>query len=431
MKGRLGLAGLLLVALASFFGGGWLLRRGLDRSDRGRRAPAESPVMGSRLFQEVMRHVRSYAVDSLDESAIYRLAASGMLDELNDPYAALTAGDDDPNEVGEPPLGMYLDVLEGYVVVVAVRPGSPAAAAGVRSGDVILSANGAAVAAHGLGDLANALARPEATPASLRIVRGGGRAIRVTVPTGTVPAQPEPTAFALGEGVVQIRPAGLGRVALARVATLADSAARAGARGLVLDLRDLVDGRLEDGVALASVFVPAGTVVAVRRGRQSGDSTPVRTDRDGSVLETPLVVLVDQGTAGAAEVAAGALQDLDRALIVGEPSFGRGSELSVFPLGDGSALRLTTAHWTTPVGRHLQRGLPTGTEDDEEAEESPERPTFRSAGGRVLRGGGGVVPDREVARVRGEAGGEDAVLALARSLLVKAASTEALLALEP
>ncbi|MEZ4586993.1 MAG: S41 family peptidase [Gemmatimonadales bacterium] len=431
MKSRLGLAGLLLVALASFFGGGWLLRRGLDRAARGRRAPSESPVMGSRLFQEVMRHVRSYAVDSLDEGAIYRLAASGMLDELNDPYAALTTGDDDPNEVGEPPLGMYLDVLEGYVVVVAVRPGSPAAGAGVRSGDVVLSANGSPVAAHGLGDLAKALAHPDAAPTHLRIVRGGGRAIRVTVPAGTVPDLPEPMATALGEGVVQIRPSDLGRAGLARVATLADSAVRAGARGLVLDLRDLVDGRLEDGVALASVFVPAGTVVAVRRGRQTGDSTPVRTDRDGAVLETPLVVLVDQGTAGAAEVAAGALQDLDRALVVGEPSFGRGSELSVFPLGDGSALRLTTAHWTTPVGRYLQRGLPTGTEDEEEDGESPERPTFRSTGGRELRGGGGVVPDREVARARGEAGGDDAALALARSLLVKAASTEALLALEP
>jgi len=424
MKLRLGIAGLALVAVASFFAGGWLLRHGIRRVSRGSSAASTSPVTGTKLFQEVIRHVRSYAVDSLDEGAIYRLAASGMLDEINDPYAALVQNRDAGDPYADPPLGMYLDVDGGYPVVVAVRPESPAALAGVRAGDLILSVDGARINPHHPGEVRRSLAGSDAQALDLRITRPGSGRLRIEVPRDSVPAVPEPVARPVGRGMVLLRPFSMSDGAAERTRALADSVVKAGARALILDLRGVVEGSLQGGVTLASTFLPAGSLVVIRRGRERADSTEERLTSDGTLLTVPLVVLIDRGTAGPSEVVAGALQDQDRALVVGESSFGRGSELTFYPLGEERSLRLTTAHWLTPSGRFIQRGLPPADDEDEEAD--GERPTYRSVGGRVLKGGGGVTPDREVTAGRGEASAEDPALSLATSLLTRFPSTERL-----
>jgi carboxyl-terminal processing protease len=223
--------------------------------------------------------------------------------------------------------------------------------------------------------------------------------------------------------------AGLGETRAARVAGLVDSAVPAGLRALILDLRGAVEGRLQQAAALAGLFLPAGAVVVARRGREANDSTVLATPSNGPFLDIPMVVLVDRGTAGAAEVVAGALQDHDRALLVGEPTFGRGSEPSLYPLGNGMTLRLTTSHWLTPSGRIIQRGQPTGDEDADQ-DGATDRPEFRTGRGRRVLGGGGIVPDREIAATPGERDGSDPAVALARGLLTRARSTRMLLSLE-
>jgi carboxyl-terminal processing protease len=424
MKLRFGIAGLALVAIASFFAGGWLLRRGIRQVSRGSGVASASPTMGTKLFQEVMRHVRSYAVDSLDEGAIYRLAASGMLDEINDPYAALVPNGDARDPYANPPLGMYLDFDGGYVVVVSVRPESPAALAGVRAGDLIVNVDGAAINPHHLDQVRRSLGRSDGRTVDLRITRPGSGRLRIEVPRDPVPAVPEPAARQVAHAIVQLRPSSMDDGAVERTRALADSAVGAGAKALILDLRGVVEGSLQGGVALASTFLPSGSLVVIRRGRERADSTEERLTADGTLLAVPLVVLIDRGTAGPAEVVAGALQDQDRALVVGESSFGRGSELSFYPLGDENSLRLTTAHWLTPSGRFVQRGLPLDEDPDDEAD--GERPTYRSKAGRVLKGGGGVTPDREVAAGRGEGSADDPALSLATSLLARFPTTERL-----
>jgi carboxyl-terminal processing protease len=207
-----------------------------------------------------------------------------------------------------------------------------------------------------------------------------------------------------------------------------------GARSLVLDLRRAVGGQLADGVALADLFLDAGRKIAASRGREHS-ATANFVDSTASPFDSiPLAVLVDAGTAGAGEVVAGALQDNDRAAVLGAITFGRGVTQSTFALADGASVRLTTALWMTPRGRQIQR--PPNPADGGPTDGSPAdgrsvagnpvpRPKFRSAGGRVLLGGGGIVPDRLVT----DTGLADLTLGGARSLLGKAATTRGILAL--
>lgn len=424
-------AALLAVALGSFFGGGWLLRRGLMVTAR-QEAPAPElpPVVGSRLFQDVLRHVRSHAVDSLDEAAIYRLAAAGMLEELDDPYAALLSGPD-RGAAKRPALGIYLDQLEGRVVVVAVRPGSPAEAAGVRAGDLLLEVGRVRVDHLRAEEVAALLEAGGDEETSLLVARPGGRRLRIPVPRTRVPDLPLPTLVRSDDGIAHLKVTSLVPGTVERVARLLDSARGGEARGLILDLRGVVEGELDQAVALAGLFLGPNALVVSRRDRRTSDSIMTRTILAGPHLDVPMVVLVDRGTSGPAEVVAGALQDNDRALLVGEPTFGRGGELSFYPLSGGLNLRLTTALWITPSGRLIQRGARADeSEDDAGGTGSPPRPQFRTVAGRVVFGGGGVVPDREVPAPDGEAGGDPAA-SLARQLLGRARTTRTLLALDP
>lgn len=430
MTRRVRWAALLAVALGSFFGGGWLLRRGLMVTSR-QEAPGPDlpPVVGSRLFQEVLRHVRSHAVDSLDEAAIYRLAAAGMLDELDDPYAALLSGPD-RGATERPALGLYLDQLEGRVVVVAVRPGSPAETAGVRSGDLLLEVGRVRVDHLRAGEVAALLEAGGDEETSLLVARQDGRRLRIPVPRTRVPDLPLPT-LVRSDGIAHLKVASLAPGTVERVVRLLDSAHEGEARGLILDLRGVVEGELDQAVALAGLFLGPNALVVSRRDRRTSDSIVTRTTLAGPHLDVPMVVLVDRGTSGPAEVVAGALQDNDRALLVGEPTFGRGGELSFYPLSGGLNLRLTTALWITPSGRLIQRGARADeSEDDAGNDGPPPRPQFRTVAGRVVFGGGGVVPDREVPAPDGEAGGDPAA-SLARQLLARARTTRMLLALDP
>jgi carboxyl-terminal processing protease len=197
-----------------------------------------------------------------------------------------------------------------------------------------------------------------------------------------------------------------------------------GARSLILDLRRNPGGLLEQGVAVSDLFLNPGQEIVSMRGRAYGATRDFADEDRQSWPDMPLVVLVDEGSASASEIVAGALQDHDRALILGETTFGKGSAQSVFAMPEGGALKLTTARWFTPAGRSIQKPRPTGDEDAEEAEEPEgaephiagevplsERETYRTDAGRVIYGGGGITPDLFVSDDPG-----DSELALQRAL---------------
>ena len=205
-----------------------------------------------------------------------------------------------------------------------------------------------------------------------------------------------------------------------------------GMKSLILDLRLNPGGLLDQGVKVADLFLDTRQEIVSTRGRARGSTKEFFDEARQAWPDLPIVVLVNDGTASAAEIIAGALQDHDRAVVVGSPTFGKGLVQTLFPLGEGVALKLTTARWFTPSGRTIQRiakseeeqarggrhrgaadtvlGAP-GQETTDSAIKA--RPIFHTDAGRVVRGGGGIVPDlviglryadRRRARVRQGAG---------------------------
>ena len=405
----------LLVVAIGLGAGVWMLSR--------RVALTEPPKdAGPRLFEQVFTKVKTSAVDPVDEQELYRRAAAGVIDELDDPYAMLLL----PGEVAPPldgtpvPPGLYLDRRDGLVVIVATVPGSAADSAGVLSGDRLIGVDSTIADATRIDRLIAALAGAPGSSVTLRLRRNGVRGpLNLAVTRSALPKLPLLEASLLTGGVARIR-------VRQPVPGIADSVRRAleglrsqGAKSLVLDLRSTVGGTLQDGVAMADLFLPAGAMIAMSRGRPSG-ATARFTDSAPSPFEgMPLAVLIDAGTAGAAELVAGALQDHDRAAILGSKSFGHGVTESTYRLGAGASLSLTTALWVTPSGRQIQR-LPRSASAD-----TVKVPRLKSDAGRVLLGGGGIVPDREIA----ETNHSDLALAEARRVLEKASTQAEVLAL--
>jgi carboxyl-terminal processing protease len=306
------------------------------------------------------------------------------------------------------------------VVVVATVKGSPGEIAGVRSGDRLVGIDTIPIDGSRLDQAARLLDGAAGTSVVLRVRPAGGRTtLLVDVTRGRSPTAGAVESSTLGNGV--------GRVAVRRfprgiedsVRSSVESLRASGVRSLVLDLRGAVGGDINQGVALADLFLESGATIAESRSRQVGTSRSFRDSTLSPFDSLPMTVLVDEGTAGAAEVVAGALQDHDRAAILGAVPFGRGVSQTTFPLGSGASLRLTTALWVTPRGRQIQ--TPPRPADGD----SVPRPKLKSDGGREILGGGGIVPDRVITR----SGSGDTVLAQARSILVRAGSTRAVLAL--
>ncbi|HKN65821.1 MAG TPA: S41 family peptidase, partial [Gemmatimonadaceae bacterium] len=180
-----------------------------------------------------------------------------------------------------------------------------------------------------------------------------------------------------------------------------DSLRGRGMRALVFDLRSDPGGLLDQGVGVADLFLDPGQRIVSMRGRTKDSDRDYVDRRPQPWPQLPLVVLVDSNSASASEIVAGALQDHDRALIVGTTSYGKGSAQSLFPVTDSSALKLTTALWYTPSGRSINKAHPNADDDDQDAlrplgAESA-RPRFKTDAGRTVLGGGGITPDVIVA----------------------------------
>lgn len=431
---RLKWAVMVLVVAGAFFGGGWLLRRVRPTTPApiptiGAGAPARPA--GSGLFRAVFETIRRSAVDSLDEQAIYGLATTGVLAELGDPYAALLPGNDSGAvpRLGEPAVqGIYLDQAGGFVEVVAVVPRSPAESAGVRPGDAILAVDRVPINLQRADQVGKLVAGPAGSTVRLRLGRAGATApLWVSIARGGATESDALLVVPADPAVPRFRPARVDSAAVAAIRRALDSAAP---KAAILDLRGVADGDFPSGVALADLLLDRDLVLGVTRSRDGADSVVYR-DRSPDIRpELSLVVLVDRATAGPAEFVAGALQDQDRAVLVGEATYGRGAGQTMFPLGNGFSLRLTTTVWITPSGRVIQR-FP--EPDPAEGTAAPPdtgvaRPKHTTSAGRTVLGGGGIVPDREVSTTDEPSTSADPALDLARSLIQGAKDRRALLA---
>lgn len=408
MKQRWGLVA--LVALISFFSGGWLLQRGV--------ASDGNVYQQARLFDDVLGHVNSYFVDSIGETGLYQKATRGMLEQLMDPYSVLLTGDDykalteqtSGNYAG---LGIQIDVRDGWITVVAPLPETPAERAGIETGDQIIEVDGKSTEGWKNDEAVKAL-RGEAGSKIVITVRRGGipepikyRLTRAQIHMRSVPAG---TLFDGGVGYISLNP--VSETSAEELRQEITALKSKGMKSLTLDLRGNPGGLLDQGVKVADLFLDNRQEIVSTRGRARGSTKEFFDEAKQAWPDLPIVVLVNDGTASAAEIIAGALQDHDRAVVVGAPTFGKGLVQTLFPLGEGVALKLTTARWFTPSGRTIQRiakdeetqaaqaALAVVTDTvlgapDKEATDSAlkERPIFYTDAGRIVRGGGGIVPD--------------------------------------
>lgn len=310
------------------------------------------------VIDEAAARIADRAERPVARQQLERAAVEGMLKSLGDKWSSYYQPGDfasfqDSLEGRYSGVGLWLrpTATGGGVEVGSVAAGSPAAAGGAQAGDRLVSVDGVAVPADGLAAVSDAAARLRGRPGStvsVVVARDGEqetlRMVRRDFGTEDV------TLTRLRGGVTIVRVAafsrGVGREV--RQGLAADPSAHA--RGIVLDLRDDPGGLLDEAVELASVFLDGGPIVSYERRGQPAQTLSALTRGDTA---TPLVVLVDHGTASASEIVAAALQDRSRAVVVGSRTFGKGSVQEPTKLSDGSAIELTVGRYLTPSGRSL------------------------------------------------------------------------------
>jgi carboxyl-terminal processing protease len=394
-------AALLLVPIVA---GGFLLQ--------------EPPLhANAKLFEQVLTLVSRQYVDTLNNTELLSRAARGLVKELHDPYTELFT----PRESDEFSRGtngryggtgmLLFEDDEHAITVQRVFPNTPAGEAGVLEGDRVTAIADSATNRWGLTKVSDRLRGPPGSRVTVTFVRPSVAApIRLTFTRREVhvPAVPY-TAVVSGVGYIPLQT--FNENATEEVEAAVTKLLAQGAKGLVLDLRDNGGGIVEQALHVSSLFLKDSQDIVTVRARGAADEVS-RTDGDHVAQGVPLVVLTDGGTASAAEIVAGALQDHDRALVLGATTYGKGLVQSLYGLDGGYSLKLTTGKWYTPSGRSIHRErritedgrvlegrledgrIVEGAPDSAETEQSrAKRPRFRSDSRRVVYGGGGIVPD--------------------------------------
>ena len=391
--------------LAALFGVGWWVGRSS--------ATAHADLYRSLdVFVEVLQKVQQNYVDPVDPSKLVDAASQGMLREL-DPYSQFldekSWGNLNATTQGHfGGIGIVVTVRDNLPTVISPVEGGPAWGLGIRPGDVIVRIDGKSSFGLSVEEVAGRLRGAPGTKVPITIRREGEPGDHdYTIERQVVVVHAVPYAFVVEGHTGYLRLANFSERSGSEVRAAMERLRAQGATRLILDLRSNPGGLLDQAVDVVQQLVKPNTLVVFTRGRSKGQDNRYYSGEKHPELVWPVVVLVDGGSASAAEIVAGALQDLDRALIVGENSFGKGSVQSVFPLrGRNAALKLTTALYYTPSGRsiHLkakdQAAHDLDDEDDDAATPSKpsappdsSAPRFHTASGRTVLGGGGIRPD--------------------------------------
>ncbi len=361
-------------------------------------------------YTEVLRLVLEHAPQKTDPAELVYGSLDGML-ALLDPHTNFLRPDAfahmrERQQGSFHGIGVIISLRGGKVTVITPIEGTPAARVGLRAGDIIESVDGAPTEGMDLDDVARRLRGPEGTSVHITVSRLGlARPLDLTIQRARVPTDSVRYAFMLGKDTAYIRIADFTRTTGSEVQKALDRLEKEGAKRLLLDLRDNPGGIVDSAVETAGLLLRPGQEVFSTKGRTADSFQDYRVSRDGEHFPGPLVVLVNRGSASAAEIVAGAVQDHDRGLLLGEVTFGKGVVQTIYPVRD-AGLALTTAKYYTPSGRCIQRDYDSYFTYVRHAEEpapgqpgeaaKPAGPVFFTDAGRKVYGGGGIVPDREV-----------------------------------
>jgi carboxyl-terminal processing protease len=350
---------LLLVVIGTAFLGGVLLdRQGLIPLGSGQ-APRDAAANFILINQAWNIIKRNYADRSVtDNQTLTYGAISGMVDALGDTGHSRFLSPEMVKEENNFTAGQFegigalMQMKDTHIVVVAPYDGSPAQKAGLKPGDILVKVNGEDITGQTLTEVVGKVLGPAGTTVTLTIADPvTGETRDVTITRARIDLKNVTWNMLPGTTIGQIRIAAFSQNVTNDVKNAIQDLQQQGATGLVLDMRSNPGGLLDEGIGVASLFLKSGNVLLEKDA--NGNIKPEPIKEGIFATDLPLVVLVDQGTASASEIVAGALQDAGRAKIIGEKTYGTGTVLLQFPLSDGSSILLATKQWLTPNGRAI------------------------------------------------------------------------------
>ena len=312
------------------------------------------------LMAEAWNAIQAHYVDrsAVNPQALAYGSISGMVDALGDTGHSTFLGpqmikEEEAFTKGEyKGIGMEVKMKGAHVVIVTPLDGSPAQKAGLRPGEIVMGVNGANVTGLTLIQVVKRISGPVGTPVTLTIMDPNtGKTRDVTIVRATISIKSVTWHQFPGTAVAHLRIARFSEGEAQELKKALKKIHEQDLTGLILDLRNDPGGLFSEAVSTASQFLSGGNVLLVKNAE--GRTKPVPVEKGGVALHIPMVVLVNEGTASAAEIVSGALQDAGRARLVGETTFGTGTVLQKFPLSDGSALMLATQEWLTPGGHTI------------------------------------------------------------------------------
>ena len=298
----------------------------------------------------------------VDQSAVQQTqleygAISGMVDALGDTGHSrfltpqMVKEENDFTQGSFEGIGAEVTInSNGQVIIVAPFDGSPAQAAGVKPGDIMLKVDGVDLTGLSLSEVVSKVLGPAGTKVTITLQDQGTGAVRdVTITRAKITVQNVSWVMLPGTTIADVRVAAFSQGVTNDLQAALKQIQTQGATSIILDLRNDPGGLLDEAIGVTSQFLGSGNVLLVKNAQGQEQTIPVRSG--GLAVNTPMVVLVNQGTASAAEIVAGALQDAHRATLIGETTFGTGTVLNSFPLSDGSQILLATEEWLTPARR--------------------------------------------------------------------------------
>lgn len=371
-------------------------------------------------FDQILHLIHTEYVDSVDILEISNKAAAEIIAQL-DPHSVFIPAKDlevvnSELEGSFTGIGVQFNIQNDTVMIISVISGGPSEKAGLMAGDRVLKVNDSVFVGEGISNekVMRTLRGQENTKVTLEVKRlNSPENLTYTITRGKIPVQSIDISYMIEPGVGFIKVNKFGEETFNEFLTAIATLKSGGAERFIIDLRENSGGFLDRAILMVNEFLPNRSLIVYTKGK-AYPRVDSYSDGTGSCIHHPVVVLIDEFSASASEIFAGAIQDNDRGLIIGRRSFGKGLVQQQRALSDGSALRLTVARYYTPSGRSIQRPFERGKADEynldiwnrflhgefdhKDSIQFKDSLTFKTVGGRTVYGGGGIMPDIFVPR---------------------------------
>ena len=376
----------------------------------GKSASSDVPPTAIAEYAQLVSTAEAWSAGKVEADKLVFASIHGMLSSL-DPHTTFLEPDEfssleERHQGSYFGIGISMQRRQGRVTVMSVTQGTPAWKIGLRTGDVITAIDGETIDDDwDTRRVSEHVRGPKGTTVRLTIHRPGvAEPIALTVRRDSIPQNSVRHAFLIGDGVGYIQLAEFTQTSASETAHAIARLQADGMKKLLFDLRGNPGGVLDPALAISDIFLHKGQMIVSTRGRIPSSDREYRAPGDAKRFDGPVVVLVNRGSASAAEIVAGAIQDHDRGLILGTTSWGKGLVQGVYPLSYGAGLALTTARYYTPSGRWIQRDysdlsaylLPDVHDETTPEPEKKDAKVFRTDAGRAVYAAGGITPDDTV-----------------------------------